>query len=181
MLRITAVGSAVMSALAVLLILAGCTTGPISPTAPTPSLPAGVQCIDASVSRVVDGDTIIVRLNGKEERVRYIGVNAPESVDPRRAVQPLGKNASEVNRRLVEGKTVCLEKDVSETDRYSRLLRYVWLGDTLVNAELVRLGYAQAVSYPPDLKRQAFLRQTEREARDMHRGLWALPTPTRMP
>lgn len=125
------------------------------------------------VVRVVDGDTIDVRLSGREVRVRYIGVDAPESVDPRRAVERFGREAAERNRQLVEGKTVRLEKDVSETDRFGRLLRYVWVDDRMVNAVLVEEGYARAVTYPPDVKYQDLLRRLEREARAAKRGLWS--------
>lgn len=126
----------------------------------------------ARVVRVVDGDTIKVTVGGKEVTVRYIGINTPETVDPRRPVQPFGKEASERNKNLVEGKLVRLEKDVSETDRFGRLLRYVYVNDDMVNATLVREGFAHAVSFPPDVKYQDMFRQLEREAREAKRGLW---------
>ncbi len=141
--------------------------------APVPAsaaeLPAG---FDTTVDRVVDGDTIVVRLDGREQRVRYIGVNTPESVDPRREVQCFGKEAAARNRELVGGKTVTLEKDVSETDQYGRLLRYVSVDGALVNAELIREGYARAVTYPPDVRHAEWFRSLEREAREARRGLW---------
>jgi micrococcal nuclease len=124
------------------------------------------------VVRVVDGDTIVVHLDGRQQRVRYTGVNTPESVDPRRAVQCFGKEAAARNRALVEGKTVWLEKDVSEADRFGRLLRYVSVDGLLVNAELVREGYARAVTYPPDVRHAERFRTLEREAREAQRGLW---------
>jgi len=126
----------------------------------------------ARVVRIVDGDTIDVAIAGETYRVRYIGIDAPESVRPDSPVEWMGPEASEANRRLVEGKTVRLERDVSETDRFGRLLRYVWVGDVMINAELVRLGYANAGAYPPDVKYQEVLRRAEREARDAGRGLW---------
>lgn len=129
--------------------------------------------VSAEVERVIDGDTIVVRIRGVLYTVRYIGVDTPELADPRPAVGALAQQATEQNRRLVGGKTVELEKDVSETDRYNRLLRYVYAGGLFVNAELVRLGYAQAVSYPPDVRHQETLRQMEREARQGGRGLWS--------
>lgn len=125
-----------------------------------------------AVVRVVDGDTIRVSLEGKEVPVRYIGIDTPESVDPRRPVERMGKEASERNRALVEGKRVRLEKDVSETDRFGRLLRYVWVEERMVNAVLVEEGYAEAVSFPPDVKYQELFSRLEREARDAQRGLW---------
>lgn len=125
---------------------------------------------ETRVLRVVDGDTIELE-NGS--KVRYIGVDTPESVDPRRGVECFGKEASERNRALVEGRAVRLESDVSDTDMYDRLLRYVFVGDLFVNEYLVREGYARASSYPPDVKYQTLFREAEREAREMKRGLWA--------
>lgn len=132
--------------------------------------PAGSQ--SALVTRVIDGDTIDVSLNGQTYRVRYIGVDTPETVDPGRPVGCYGPEASAFNKSLVEGKTVSLEKDVSETDRYGRLLRYVYVGGTFVNAELVKQGYAQVATYPPDVKHQSLFLQLQQEAQSAGRGLW---------
>ena len=133
-----------------------------------------VPGIQASVSRVVDGDTIIVALDGKDYRVRYIGIDAPETVRPGWPVEPFGPEAFEFNKRLVDGKTVWLERDVSETDQFGRLLRYVWLEDgRLVNAVLVEGGYARAVTLPPNVKHADEVVRREREARANERGLWA--------
>jgi len=129
---------------------------------------------------VVDGDTIEVLMSGTTYKVRYIGVDTPETVDPRRPVGCYGREASERNRQLVEGKTVGLEKDVSETDKYERLLRYVWLDGEMVNAVLVREGYAMASTYPPDVKYQDLFLSLQGEARDAGLGLWGpacIPTP----
>lgn len=104
--------------------------------------------------------------------MRYIGVDTPDHGEP------YCEESAEQNRQLVEGKIVCLEKDVSETDRYDRLLRYVWVGEMLVNSELVRQGYARAVAYPPDVKYQQQFAQLEREAREQNRGLWGVPAMT---
>jgi endonuclease YncB( thermonuclease family) len=91
----------------------------------------------------------------------------------------MGPEATEANKRLVESKTVLLEKDVSETDRYGRLLRYVYMGDIFVNEELVKQGYAQASMYPPDVKYADLFIAAQREARAAERGLWsAVPTPS---
>src|SRR5207244_6522739 len=91
--------------------------------------------VDAVVVRVVDGDTIVVRIGDRTEKVRYIGVNTPEIHHPRRGEEPGGRAAARVNGDLVWRKTVRLELDVRERDRYRRLLAYVWVGDTMVNAE----------------------------------------------
>lgn len=158
--------------------IAACSGVPVAPApavpaaAPVPGYTPGPGAVRAPVVRVVDGDTIIVLLDGRERRVRYIGVNTPESADPRREVQCFGKEAAARNQALVGGKTVWLEKDVSETDQYGRLLRYVSVDGKLVNAELVREGYARVVTYPPDVRHAEWFRALEREAREARRGLW---------
>lgn len=124
----------------------------------------------SKVAHVVDGDTIKLD-NGQV--VRYIGIDTPETVDPRKPVQCFGKEASAKNKELVEGKEVRLIRDVSETDKYDRLLRYVYIGDMFVNDYLVRNGYAKSSTYPPDVKYQDQIRQAEEEARTNKRGLWA--------
>ena len=130
----------------------------------------------ALVVRAIDGDTIELATG---QRVRYIGIDTPETYP---AVECYGREAWTKNRELVEGRWVRLEKDVSETDRYGRLLRYVWVDGVMVNAELVRLGYAPAVSYPPDVKHQELFRQLEGEAKGAGRGLWGVcPASSREP
>ena len=132
------------------------------------------------VIRVVDGDTIEIEGG---QKVRYIGIDTPETVHPSKPVECFGQEASAKNKELVEGKRVRLEKDISETDKYGRLLRYIWLGDIFVNDFLVRQGYATSSTYPPDVKYQDQFREAEREARENNRGLWnacqaeATPTP----
>jgi endonuclease YncB( thermonuclease family) len=128
--------------------------------------PAGA--VAAQVTAITDGDTITVRMGGKEYKLRYILINTPETD------QPLGAEATAANRALVMGKTVYLVKDVSETDRYGRLLRYVYLADgTFVNAELVRQGWAQVATFPPDVSKEAEIRTAQQEAAAAGRGLWA--------
>ena len=124
------------------------------------------------VVRVVDGDTINVEINGKVEPLRYIGIDTPETVDPRKPVQCFGVEASKKNKELVDGKMVRLEKDITDRDKYKRLLRYVWLGDTLINEMLVSQGYATSYSYPPDVKYQDRFVEAEKQARDNKLGLW---------
>ena len=133
---------------------------------------ASAAPIDGIVVRVVDGDTIDVQLADRVEKVRYIGVNTPEIHHPIKGEEPGGREAAEVNRRLVAGRHVRLELDVRTRDRYGRLLAYVWLGDTMVNAELVRLGYAQVMTVPPNVRYQDLFLKLQREARDAGRGLW---------
>jgi len=126
----------------------------------------------AYVKRVIDGDTIEVDLNGKAYKVRYIGINSPEYN------QPFGDEATQANSSLVSGKTVILEKDVSETDKYGRLLRYVYVGNLFVNAHLVKFGWAQASTYPPDVKYSDLFVSLEREARENNLGCWFIPEET---
>ena len=121
------------------------------------------------VARVIDGDTIEIEGG---ERVRYIGMDTPETVDPKKPVQCFGKEASEENRSLVEGKTVRLEKDTSDRDQYGRLLRYVYVGDTFVNLQLVSLGFARADAFPPDTKYQNRITTAKDAARSAGLGLW---------
>ena len=125
----------------------------------------------AEVERIIDGDTIELE-NG--EKVRYIGINAPESVDARRRIECFGKEASAFNKNLVEGKRVRLEKDISDRDKYGRLLRFIFLEDgTFVNEVLVREGYAYATPYVPDISKKELFRESETFSRKNHRGLWA--------
>jgi micrococcal nuclease len=137
--------------------------------------PAAAQApaaLEGVVVRVVDGDTIHVRIGDRIEKVRYIGVNAPEVHHPTKGEEPGGREAWAVNRRLVEGRRVRLELDVRSRDRYRRLLAYVWVGDTMINAELVRLGYAQVMTVPPNVRHQSLFLRLQREAREAGRGLW---------
>jgi endonuclease YncB( thermonuclease family) len=148
---------------------------------PTSSVPEDAQA--AQVFEVVDGDTIKVRIDGETQTVRYIGIDTPETKHPSKPVEWMGPEATEANKELVAGKEVWLVKDVSETDQYGRLLRYVYLVDgTFVNAELVKEGYAQASSYPPDVKHSELFAELQTEARENERGLWgATPMPTNTP
>lgn len=140
--------------------------------------PAGNEVVGetAVVTQIIDGDTIDVEINGETYRVRYIGMDTPERDEP------LFREAAEANARLVAGQTVILVKDVSETDRYGRLLRYVYLEDgTFVNGELVRRGFAQASSYPPDIALQETLTSLQRTAVNAGTGLWASQTVVEAP
>jgi len=118
------------------------------------------------VERVVDGDTIDVRIGDETHRVRYIGMDTPEVGDP------FAREATELNRELVQGQTVTLVKDVSETDRYGRLLRYVFVGDTFVNYELAAQGFAMASTYPPDVACAQTFAQAQRVPVAAALGLW---------
>lgn len=121
----------------------------------------------ARLLRVIDGDSIVVEMNGMTYEVRYIGVDTPEYGESG------FHEATGRNQQLLASGPIRLEKDVSETDPYGRLLRYVFAGDVFVNAELVGLGYAQAATYPPDVRHSHYFVQLQREAREAGRGLWA--------
>jgi endonuclease YncB( thermonuclease family) len=124
----------------------------------------------AQVTEVHDGDTIWVRIDGDSFKVRYIGMNAPEIGDN---LQPFGNEATDYNRQLVENQTVYLVQDVSDTDQYGRLLRYVFVGDTFVNAELVRVGLARAKNYPPDTLYSDFLFEMQSAAKAARLNIWS--------
>lgn len=128
--------------------------------------------LEGTVVRVVDGDTIHVRIGERIEKVRYIGVNTPEVHHPSKGEEPGGREAAEVNRGLVSAKRVWLELDVQQRDRYGRLLAYVWVGDLMINAELVRRGYAQVMTVPPNVRHQDLFLTLQRDARQAGRGLW---------
>ncbi len=154
---------------AFIIFLLGFIFNQISPSTPTPISPEEVK-----VTRVIDGDTVELESG---QHVRYIGIDTPETVDPRKPVQCFGEEASKKNKELVEGKVVKLQKDVSDKDKYGRLLRYVYVasgsGELFVNLELVRQGFAHSYTYPPDVKYQAEILEAEKEARENSLGLWS--------
>jgi micrococcal nuclease len=163
--------------------VAGALTRTFAPGGDAAFAPTG-STADARVVRIVDGDTIVVRLGGRDVRLRYIGMDTPETKKSGTPVQWMGPQAAAANAALVEGRDVVLERDVSETDRYGRLLRYVWLRDgarwTLVNLELVARGYAHIATYPPDVKYVDRFLAAERAAREAGEGLWG-PHPSAEP
>jgi len=155
------------------------TSTPLSETATSTAEPTTTstpvnEMVLALVTEIVDGDTIRVLIDGAEYPVRYIGIDTPEVQHN----EWYGKEARDANIELVAGKEVLLEKDVSETDQFDRLLRYVYLLDgTFVNAELVRMGFAVAKAYPQDKTYHAQLESFEQEAIKSSLGLWqATPT-----
>lgn len=171
----------VLLALASLLAILAPALDP-SPSTPSPyPLPRGergAQKLIGTVVRTVDGDTVHVRLVDRIEKVRYIGINTPEVHHPTRGEEPGGRAATEINRGLVGGRAVRLEPDVQLRDRYRRLLAYVWVEradgvEVMVNAEMVRLGYAQVMTIPPNVRHAEMFRKLAAEAREQRRGLWA--------
>ena len=129
--------------------------------------------LHGQVVRVVDGDTIQVRLDGgATERVRYIGIDTPESVKPGTPVQCFAKKASHFNAGLVAGRDVTLKTDAEERDRYGRLLAYVYAGPEFVNRELVARGYARTLTIPPNVAHADEFARLARRAREAGLGLW---------
>ncbi len=157
------------------------TATPLPTDTPAPTATATVvkgisntdkQLTLAQLVRVIDGNTIEVKVNGKNQTVRYIGV------------EPLGDGAASAakNKQLVTGQTLKLEKDITDQDAQGNLLRYVFAKTYMLNAELARLGYARAVSAPPNTRYDELLKSVQAEARSKNRGLWApAPGPTATP
>lgn len=142
--------------------------------------------VSAKVTKHVDGDTVHVTTDdGQVLKIRMIGVNTPETVHPSKPVEFYGKEASDFTKEKIFGKKVYLEKDISETDRYGRSLRYIWMEipeeitkeeikTKMFNAILVAKGFANSSTYQPDVKYQDYFLEFEREARNLNVGLWDL-------
>lgn len=144
------------------------------PTAPTNTVGTYYK-----VTKVTDGDTLHIEMDGRNEVVRFIGINTPETVDPRRAVQCFGKEASARMKDLAGGQIVRLEYDVSQNtrDAYDRLLAYVYLEDgQMLNRKMIAEGYAYEYTYIKPYKYQKEFRELQTLARTSERGLWAPDT-----
>lgn len=143
----------------------------------TSSAIRGVDGQMALVVKVIDGDTLEVDIDGENFKLRLVGIDTPETVDPRRPVGCFGKEASSQVKELLSGKKVILQKDVSNTDKFGRLLRLVYLPledktTLFVNDYLVREGFAKASTYPPDVKYAAQFLAAQKQAQENNRGLW---------
>jgi micrococcal nuclease len=161
----------IAGSIALLAIVAGLFLLPRSePSAPRDDLPPRLEAL---VTRVIDGDTVEVRIGGRSDEVRYIGVDTPETVKPGTPVQCYGPRSSRFNHRLVEGRRVRLVLGVERRDVYGRLLAYVYLGRRFVNAALVSRGLARTLTIPPNDRFAALLRRLERRAAIAGRGLWS--------
>lgn len=131
------------------------------------------------VTKVVDGDTIEVSINGVDEKIRLIGVDTPETVDPRKPVQCFGKEASNYSKSILEGKSVKLESDDTQDnrDKYKRLLRYVILEDgSNFNKLLIENGFAHEYTFETPYQYQAEFKAAQEDAQDNGRGLWSTDT-----
>ena len=141
--------------------------------APAPVPTDAAPMLEATVVHVDDGDTIDVRVDGHVERVRYIGIDAPEIAHDAGSVSERGgEAATRLNVALVGGKRVRLELDREARDRYGRLLAYVWLGDTMANLEMVRRGYAQTLTIPPNTRYEEWFARAQDAALAARLGLW---------
>ncbi len=140
---------------------------------PAPTCRSQACLTRTKVIRVIDGDTIEIK--GKQ-KVRYIGINTPEiyhdTTGKKTGEQCFANESYFENKKLVEGKEIFIQKDVSEVDKYKRLLCYVWVGGTFVNDYLVRQGFAQVSTFPPDVKYQQQFLEAQEEAKVNNRGLW---------
>lgn len=137
---------------------------------PTPSLASQVaKPQKAHVARVIDGDTIEIE-GGK--KIRYIGIDTPETKHPQKGMECYGEEAYLKNKELVEGRDIEIEKDVSETDKFGRLLRYIYVDNIFVNEYLVKEGFASVSTFPPDIKYVDLFLKAQTEAREKNLGLW---------
>jgi micrococcal nuclease len=151
-----------LAALALALLPAGCATDAQAPP----------ESVAARVLRVLDGDTVEVAIGARRETVRYIGVDTPETVKPGTPVQCLGRRASSANRRLVQGRWVLLRFDRERRDAYGRLLAYVYAGERMVNAALVRRGLARTLAISPNTAHEARFARLQARAGRAGRGIW---------
>lgn len=147
---------------------------PVQLNESTDSAALGIENHQVLITKVIDGDTVELENGGK---VRLLGIDTPETKDTRKSVECFGKQASNETKNLLEGKMVLLEKDISETDKYGRLLRYIFLPlpddrSLFVNDYLIREGFAKALNYPPDVKYNDQFREAERSAKENKKGLW---------
>lgn len=160
--------------------LAGCggasaTGGETAPKATRTAAPGAVEA-NATMVRHVDGDTLIADIGGTEERVRLIGINTPESVDPRRPVQCFGREASaHLDELLPPGTPLRIVRDVEARDRYKRLLAYVYRArdGLFVNLAQVQDGFARVYTFPPNVAHVDDFRAAEQAARTANAGLWS--------
>lgn len=139
---------------------------------PASLAPGSAPTCQAVVVHVDDGDTIHVRVDGRIERVRYIGIDAPEIAHDGVGGARGGEAATRLNHALLRGGQVGLEFDEERRDRYGRLLAYVWVGKVMVNLEMIRRGYARTLSIPPNVRHEAWFARAQAEAQAARRGLW---------
>lgn len=151
----------------------------VAPVTPSEEQPAADNATYYEISRVVDGDTIEVTIDGSKKKVRLIGVDTPETVDPRKTVQCFGSEASSYVKNLLDGKKVALETDSTQgdVDRYNRLLRYVFLPDGIdVGKQIISEGYGHEYTFNLPYKYQSQYKQAQKQAQGRSAGLWSSQT-----
>jgi micrococcal nuclease len=163
-----------LAATATVLLLVACTqVTPVDHTgSPGAGMPPADALVAATVTRVVDGDTIHVDLDGIDTTIRLIGIDTPEREGPYTHEECFGREASAYTERVLAGRAVFLEFDVERTDRYDRTLAYVWLDGQLFDERIVADGYAVVATFPPNVKYVDRFLAAQRTARDDGRGLW---------
>lgn len=147
-----------------------------APLTPTPTIMTRLSHDTYIVTKIVDGDTIKVEIGGETKTIRLLGINTPETKDPRKKVECFGKEASQKTTDLLTGKSVRLENDPSQgdVDKYGRLLRYVYLEDgTFINKLLINEGYAFEYTYSIPYKYREDFKQAQKNAESQEKGLWA--------
>jgi len=164
-----------LTALVLILSSLGCSQSSTDSIQPT-GLVVKFDCIplpqepqNAKVVSIIDGDTIKIEIDRQKVNVRYIGINSPELDSNEREI---AEEALQFNAGLVENQIVTLYRDTSDTDRFGRLLRYVFMDDVFVNYELIRMGYARQRDYPPDSACKDLFIKAQQEAIAMRRGIW---------
>ena len=183
MRSILQIGSGVTIGILIGMFLVSRTTAPLfksvsiaSHTIPTTSTDTSIATEWHTVAKVVDGDTLVIEMNGRSVTLRLIGLDTPETVDPRKPVQCFGKEASSKAKEVLAGKTVRLEMDPSQgtLDKYGRTLAYVFLSNgTLFNEYMIAEGYGHEYTYNLPYKYQSEFKSAERKAREEKKGLWA--------
>jgi micrococcal nuclease len=157
-----------------ILFLSGCTTE-FQVNSPFNTYEVKNKTIEAYVKRVIDGDTILVSIqNHKEERVRMILIDTPETKHPRLGVEPFGLKASNYTKKKLTGKKVQLETDVQQRDQYGRLLAYIWVNGRMFNEELINKGLARVAVFPPNTKYINTFRDLQSNARKKKIGIWSI-------
>jgi micrococcal nuclease len=151
-----------LSVAAVFLLVSGCSTAATGKSGRTPVI----------VERVVDGDTVEIKLQGTQRTVRLIGIDTPETKKPGTPVKFYGPQASEYSKKRLAGNEVELEWDTERTDKYGRDLAYVWIGPELFNETLVKEGYARISTFPPNVKYVDRFTRAQKQARQNGKGLW---------
>lgn len=160
----------IVAFLALGVLVAACTSTPRrDPVEPDTDRDRGARAL---VTRVIDGDTAEMLLDGREVDVRFIGIDTPESVTPDQPVECFGRRASAYTESRLGSRIVRLEFDVERRDRFGRTLAYVWVGDELFNETLVAEGYAVVTTFPPNVRYVDRFVEAQRSARDAGSGLW---------